>query len=324
MADGYAPVKLVSETFRVDSGVQLPGEGALEVAVEIFTPAGLGPAPTALVCIPGGGMTRRYFDLLVPNSDDDSFSFARQMARRGFIVVLIDSLGVGESTRPADGYALTADLVAQANAQATDAALDRLRERHPDLRSIGVGHSMGALLTVVQQARYAQHAAIAVLGFSTRGLPEYLSAEAKALVADREALLREVPRLAKAMFREPYPSIGRTSDGSQLYAGLHAEAAGVQAIKPAREKLLPVPAFHSMLPGNVAPEAAAVEVPVFVGLGELDIAGPPADAPKAFTASQNVQLKVWPKTGHSHFIFAGRAALYDDLAAWANSLSGRA
>ena len=121
------------------------------------------------------------------------------------------------------------------------------------------------------------------------------------------------------MFRDPYPGIGRSADGNQLYAGAKAESAGVEAIKAARERLLPVPAFMSMLPGNVAPEAAKIEVPVFVGLGELDMAGPPLEAPKAFTGSPAVSFHLLPQAGHSHFLFASRVGLFDQLADWAKS-----
>jgi pimeloyl-ACP methyl ester carboxylesterase len=319
-------VSLLRASFRVPAGVELPGEGALEVAVEVVAPAD--PQPVALVCLPGGAMTRRYYDLVPPGTGDDSFSFARQMAARGFISVLVDHLGVGESSRPADGYALSADVVSRANAAATETALSKLMEGSainglaaiPEVVSVGVGHSMGAMLTVIQQALARQHRGLAVLGFSTRGLPEYLTAEARELAKNPAAVHGELPRLARAMFVEDYPKIGRSSDGSQLYAGLHAEAAGVQAIKAARERLLPVPAYQSMLPGNVATEAAAIDVPVFVGLGELDIAGPPADAPKAFSGSPAVEFLLLPKTGHSHFLFGTRGLLFDALARWAATL----
>ena len=317
-----APAFFRGASFRVDAGVRLPGEGALEIALDVIAPEK--PLPVVFVCLPGGAMKRSYFDLRVPG--DDSFSFARQMAARGFISILIDHLGVGDSSRPADGYALTAEVVARANRNAARGVLSWLRSGKAipslgplkDLRSVGIGHSMGALLTVVQQAEYRDHAGIAVLGFSTRGLPEYVPAAAHALDARQSPA--EVVRLAKEMFKDPYPLIARSSDGSQLYAGLHAEPAGIEAIKPARERLLPVPAFHSMLPGNVAAEAAAIDVPVFVGLGELDMAGPPLEAPKAFTSSRAVTFCLLPGTGHSHFLVAARTMLFDRLAEWAKSL----
>jgi len=311
-------------TLRIDAGVTLPGEGPLQVAIEIVAPQD--PKPIALVCLPGGGMNRRYFDLQAPN--DASYSFAAQMAARGFICVLIDHLGVGDSSRPADSYALTAEVLTQANARATEVAVGQLRDGLifkelgpiPKVTSVGVGHSMGAMLTLTQQALARQHRGIAVLGFSTRGLPEYLMGEARELARDLTVARREVVRLARATFRTDYPVIGRTEDGASLYAGKTAEPAGVEAIKAARQPLLPVTAFMSMLPGNVAPEAAAIDVPVFVGLGERDMAGPPQDAPKAFTSSPAVTLEVLPGAGHSHFLFASRVQLFDAMAAWAAAL----
>jgi pimeloyl-ACP methyl ester carboxylesterase len=323
MPDSAALMSTRSATLYLDAGVSLPGEGTLQIAVDIIAPSN--PKPIVLICLPGGAMNRRYFDLQVPG--DDSYSFARQMAARGFICVLMDHLGVGESSRPADGYALTAELLARANAQATGTVLEKLRNGSavpglaamPGLLSVGIGHSMGAMLTILQQAEFHQHAAIAVLGFSTRGLPEYLPSEVKELAGDTAAVRKQAPRFAKAMFREPYPNIGRSAEGNQLYAGAKAEAAGVEAIKAARERLLPVPAFMSMLPGNVAPEAAKIDVPVFVGLGELDMAGPPLEAPKAFTGSPAVTFHLLPQAGHSHFLFAARVVLFDQLAGWAKS-----
>lgn len=314
-------MSVLRASFRVDAGVTLPGEGALQIAVDVV--ALENPRPVALVCLPGGGMNRKYFDLQAPG--DDSYSFAAQMAARGFICVLIDHLGVGESSRPADSYALTAELLARANAHAAGLVLDKLGKGSainqlapiPKVTSVGVGHSMGAMLTILQQAEFRQHRAIAVLGFSTRGLPEYLMGEARELAKDPPAARREVVRLARATFREDYPWIGRTAEGATLYAGKTAEAAGIEAIKAARERLLPVPAFMSMLPGNVAPEAARIEVPVFVGLGERDMAGPPLEAPKAFTSSSAVTFQLFPGAGHSHFLFPARRELYDRMATWA-------
>lgn len=317
-------MSLLRASLRIDAGVELPGEGPLQVAVEVIAPAH--PRPQVMFCLPGGGMTRRYFDLQAPG--DDSYSFAAQMAARGFIGVLVDHLGVGDSSRPKDSYALTAEVLAAANTRVLEQVLGKFRngllinelQAIPHVISTGIGHSMGAMLTVLQQATAHQHAGIAVLGFSTRGLPEFVSAEARELAPDHAAARREAPRLARALFREDYPVIGRSTEGATLYAGNSAEPAGVEAIKAARAGLLPVPAFLSMLPGNVAPEAAAIDVPVFVGLGERDLAGPPLEAPKAFGASPAVSFELLPGAGHSHFLFASRARLFDRLAEWAAAL----
>lgn len=312
-------------SLRVESGIALPDLPSARIAVDVHTPdfRSLRSPPVVLVCLPGGGMNRRYYDLM-PADGDNSFSFARQMSARGFIVVTMDHLGMGDSDRPEDGYLLTADLLARANSQATDVVLRRLREgslvpgipRLPHLLSLGVGHSMGAMMTVLQQAQAKQHAGIVLLGFSTRGLPEYVPAEARELAADPAAVRAQLPRLAKKMFVESYPVIRAGGQSNSIYGGGNADPRAVEAIKAARGPLLPVPAFMSMLPGNVAPEAAQIEVPIFLGLGERDMAGPTHQIPAAFTNSRDVTLHILKEAGHSHFLFPSRDGLFERLALW--------
>lgn len=314
-----------SLTRTLPVSVELPGEGPLHLAAEIFAPAQLASPPVVLVCLPGGGMNRRYYDL---QADDDSFSFARQMTARGFIVVVIEHLGVGDSSRPADSYALTADRITQANVDATAALLEQLREGvllpqfgpMPTLHSIGVGHSMGAMFTITQQAAHAQHAAIAVLGFSTRGLPEYVSPKVIELAKEPALIRAQVVDRARKMFVADYPEIKPSPAANSIFAGNKADPRGVEAIKAARAPLLPVPAFFSMVPNNVGPEAAQVSVPVFVGVGERDMVGPPHAVPAAFSASQDVTLYIQPGAGHSHFLFDSRHALFQRLADWARTV----
>lgn len=309
---------------RLDSGVTLPGEGALHVVVEIRQPAPDIAKPVALVCLPGGAMNRRFYDLYATDGSADamSFSFARQMAARGFTVVMPDYLGLGGSDKPADGYALTPERLTQANAHVLAQVLDELRAREPRLITVGIGHSMGAMMTVLQQSHHRPHAALALLGFSTRGLPEYLSPEARELAAQgSDAVRARLIELSRRFFTAPYPVI-KAGESGGLYAGSKADPRAAAVIRPAAEPLLPVPAFLSMLPGNVAPEAAQVDVPVFLGVGELDIAGPPQDIPAAFAASPQVSLHIWPATGHSHFLFASRTQQFETLAAWINQVVG--
>jgi alpha-beta hydrolase superfamily lysophospholipase len=66
-------------------------------------------------CLPGGGMSRRYFDLQVPEAAGN-YSMARHLARAGFAVANIDHPGVGESDRPHDGYALMPRTIADVDA----------------------------------------------------------------------------------------------------------------------------------------------------------------------------------------------------------------
>ena len=314
---------------RLDSGVALPGQSALQIAASVFLPAG---APRhVFVCLPGGDMTRRYFDLHVPieaGDDDDSFSFAQQMTARGFGVVTLDHLGVGDSDRAQDIYALSTEVVARANAQATEQLLERLRAGTlapgiaalPGLESIGLGHSMGALLTLVQQATLRMHAALALLGFSTRGMPDNITPEMRAAAHDPAQVRAHIVEWARMFFLGAH-SAAKSKAVKVLFKNSAADPRGLQALKSARTPpLLPLPSIHSMLPGNVAPEAAQITVPVFLGLGEHDIAGPPHEIPAAFPRTRDLTLYVLPEASHSLFPFPSRRGLFDRLAAWARAL----
>ena len=80
-----------------------------------------------------------------------------------------------------------------------------------------------------------------------------------------------------------------------------------------------MPALFSMIPGCSAPWAARVRVPVFLGIGERDITGPPHEVPASFPASPDVTLLRPARAGHSHFAFATCAALFERIARFSAS-----
>ena len=87
------------------------GEPA-HLAVELLLPQDK-PAKLLFICVPGGGMNSRYFDLPTPPGEAE-VSFARVMVARGHVVALVDPLGAGKSTCPTDLYQLHPDRMAAA------------------------------------------------------------------------------------------------------------------------------------------------------------------------------------------------------------------
>ena len=67
-------------------------------------------------------------------------------------------------------------------------------------------------------------------------------------------------------------------------------------------------------------EAARIDVPLLLALGERDIAGPTHQVPAAFTASRDICLHILPETGHSHFLFPARTGLFNRLGGWARQV----
>jgi alpha-beta hydrolase superfamily lysophospholipase len=315
------PVRLETDV----SGVA--PSGATTVVAELFPPRPdlLGERPILLCCLPGGGMSRRYFDLEV-TPEEGNYSMARHLADRGFVVVTLDHLGVGESSRPDDGYDLTPHVLADVNGYVTEQILDRLRKGlltsdlapMPAAVSIGVGHSAGAGLTVHQQARHHSHVALALLGYHGRGLPGQLTDTERGFAGDAEGLRREIARLVRERFGDPLPMMARGS--SQLLVAAPMTESVHDALVAARTNLLGLVGLSSMIPGSYGPELATIDVPVFLGLGSLDLADAIHEVPGQFPASRDVTLFVLQGSGHNHNVASNREQLWDRLASWARAL----
>lgn len=157
--------------------VNTPSETNEQWAIDawLFPPDSIHRVVPVLFCQPGGGYDKSYWHLEVPGFAPEAYSFARFMAKQGCLVVAIDHLGTGQSSRPEAGRLLTAEHLAAANAEVVeqvrqallDGTLlpDLLPRRQVEMRFFVVGHSMGAFL-----ALYLWHFvdAMALLGWTSR------------------------------------------------------------------------------------------------------------------------------------------------------------
>jgi pimeloyl-ACP methyl ester carboxylesterase len=324
---------------RVDISDVAP-PGCEELALEVIPSA----EPRAvLVCFPGGGMTRRYFDLPVPG-----YSFARYAADHGFLIVLADHPGTGDSDAPDDGWSLTPEAVARIEAAAVDRALamlqagdvDGIAPLAPTATVIGVAHSMGAHLLIHQAALSPGphppggappdpparlYAGLALLGWAGSGLPQYLDADDLTLgqldVTDPEAFAVQLVASARRRFPDPLP-LGRGGSAELLIKNpMTAEVR--QALLDVRAPLLAACGHASMIPGSASRAAAAVDVPVFLGVGEHDIATSHHLIPNEFPASDDITLYVLPGAGHNQNVEPRREELWKRVTSWAGQLSDR-
>jgi pimeloyl-ACP methyl ester carboxylesterase len=288
-------------------------------------PADSGAPLVLACCLPGGGMSRRYFDLQVP-AEAGNYSMATHLARAGFAVATIDHPGVGESDRPDDGYSLLPRTIADVDAYVVAEVRRRLaggtlvEEIGPVavIANVGIGHSAGAIVTVHLQARYRPYDALVLLGFGGRGWREQLTEDELAVADDPDVIHQRLPALAEKRFGEPLPMPKRGSSQLLVAAPMHPDAHA--ALVDARTNMLGVLGLSSMIPGSLRPDIDAIDVPVFVGVGEHDIAGPPREIPAAFTGSNDITLFVLPGAGHNHNVHADRAVLWDRAVAWMQTI----
>ena len=253
------------------------------------------------------------------------------MTGMGFAVLTMDYPGVGDSDAVGDPYATTTNMVAAAMLAASRDVIALIREGGingvepmPALKCIGLGHSMGALFTVLQQSLNEPYRALVLLGFSTSGLPDKVPPEILAIANDPIKLQKQLPIWARTVFEAPPPVARRDKSFDKtriVFKNDAADPRGLRALKAIRTKpRLPLPAVEAMLPGKVSLEAACTCVPIFLGVGEHDIAGPAHQLPVAFPASKEITLHVVESAGHSMFPFPSRHRLFTRIASWAKSL----
>jgi hypothetical protein len=210
--------------------------------------------------------------------------------------------------------ALTAAAVARLAAGELVPGLAQL----PRVRPVGVGHSAGALLTVYEQARHRPFAGLALLGFAGRGLVEHLRPTERALAGDPAGCRAALGDLVRERFGEPLPPFPAST--TSIFSGGPAPQPVKDAMRRAQDRLLALLGLTSMIPGASAPELGAIDVPVFLGVGDGDITGPPERIPGDLPRAGDVTLFVLGGSGHAHNVAARRAELWDALADWAGGL----
>ena len=183
---------------------------------------------------------------------------------------------------------------------------------------IGVGHSMGGMLTVTVQARHRPYAGLGLLGYAhsdhyeLTALAGFLSDEEKSLVGDQDALAVRLVDLAKARFGRPLPK-GTTARSDFLLAGMPVPEEGLAAMDRCASHLLAICGLGSMLKCT-APDVKLIDVPVFVGYGERDITGNARATGDALASCPDISLFELPGSGHNHNVAPNRTELWDRLA----------
>jgi alpha-beta hydrolase superfamily lysophospholipase len=302
----------------LDVSARLPFDERVLLAASVHVPdVDDAPPRAVLVCWPGGSYSRAYWDMHVPGHP--GYSFAEHMTAQGFVVVAADHLGVGESTKPADGdevnfetmSAAAAAFVEQVRALLADGSPQLGGTPRPEIPIIGIGHSLGACLTVVAQARHRCYDALALLGF-THGHKEVA-------VAAVGAALQDATAQARAFFGETWDDVYGLAAREPNHAWLHRPdvPAAVIAADDAEAVRWPRQSYvEALLAGHSARFAAELDCDVFLGFGDHDVAADPHADVAYYTGSRDVTLYVLPNSAHCHNFATTRAELWDRIGLW--------
>jgi pimeloyl-ACP methyl ester carboxylesterase len=322
---------------RVDVSDRVRALRPVEIAATVFLPqeSALSGPPVVIFGVPGGGYSRGYYDMHFPGHG--GYSQADYHTARGFVFVACDPVGVGDSTllEPAD---ITFELLAHTY----DAAVREISARLAagtlvagfaalsHFVRIGIGQSMGGKITVLAQGLHGTFDGIAVLGASAihTVLPQptkagYVAARdghklSRGATVDKQSVALSSRSIADFVYPfhwedVPEDILRADMDGGYPQRRTPAPPFGSATIPPC--------AVTMMSPGVIAREAAAITVPVLVGVGERDTCPNPLAEPAAYPNSGDVAVYIVPQMAHMHNFASTRAQLWQLIEAWSRRLS---
>lgn len=319
----------------VTGSVEVPGKIEIAATAYLPDPATLGDKPVVIFALPGGGLSRHYFDIHFAGRE--GYSEAEYHRDNGFIVVAIDHLGVGESTaRSLDTIHI--EDIAAANNAAVQEITRRLKQGTlargfpdlPGLFRVGIGQSMGGGVTIVMQGRHNTYDAIASLGYSAihTVLPQPTEAgrervKAAMSVNSRWSDPKALEFTSTTDAGVDYAYVGFWDDvpreivDAKLKHGYPLSDDGPDWLSPTTPRCV----IAMLSPGHVAEEAAHIDVPVLVAVGERDVVPDPLAEPAAYQGTDDVTVFVVPRLGHTHNLGNNRRVLWDRIESWSRMVA---
>jgi pimeloyl-ACP methyl ester carboxylesterase len=290
--------------------VEALDDSAFRLTANCYSPDG-GRSGQIFFCLPGGGASQGYFNLGTVDGFD--FSFVSRMTALGHVMVTIDHPGTGQNPIPDSHPFLTPR-------QASDylAAAFRKIKRTPEfekLQAIGLGHSMGGMVATLIQARHRPFAKLVLLGSSARGLDWGTTDEEKGYIGKPDALERDLEQLVLKRYGAPFTAIsGGPSGKSITFGGANPDITA--KLRDNMASLFAAGGTTSMIRGGFAPEAAAIDVPLFFAFGDHDIGAPPDEVPQDFKAAPDIKIHLMVNTGHNSFAFPTIEGLCAEIDDW--------
>lgn len=317
--------------------VMLPtndADGAARLAATIVADASREGPRVVCFAFPGGGYGRGYFDIDHP--DLAGPSQAAFHAATGVIFLACDPYGGGDSTElPPEERGL--DETVEAVDTAVRYALQALS--HGSLvdwlapvevsACIAIGHSLGGMQLVAHQGRRGRFEAVAILGWSSvhtqTPTPNGFVAPTADLESRSATSLDEawagpmVDAIANMRYAYHWDDVSPQIVAEDMGVGFPIRTA--ETLPSWTTRTFPPFAAICMSKGVVAAEAAAIEIPVFVALGERDVSPGLHEEALAYRGSIDLTLVELPRAAHMHNFSPQRELLWVRLQSWIDSFT---
>lgn len=328
----------IRRDFRVDVTAVTPGSPGGSRPVEIAgtlvadREAPRTGRPVIAIGIPGGTYRRDYWDLRPPGRS--GYSMASWLAARGVVFIACDYLGGGDSSRPPDGDFMTLEACADAahevfcqlRAGLEKGTLTDAIGPLPDPLYIGVGHSLGGFITIMQQGRYGDFPAIGLFAAPPgviANVPEHEQQYAGATPAEqRQEVAAANAKTAELTELPPYHTTSRMLLAPIFYTpGLAGDLRAYDEQK-CQTVISRVTGTDVMTPGIARDMAAKITSPVFLAFGDQDVSPNPRAEPAGFPASPDITVTVIDHMAHMHNFHDTREKLWSRFHRWVTALDG--
>jgi alpha-beta hydrolase superfamily lysophospholipase len=283
------------------------------------------PRPPIIVCLPAGGYDKRYWHFEMSGRQD--YSFARHMAAAGFVVIALDHVGVGDSTRPVDGDKIHLKHLAQGSARVAEWVRDAASKGTlidglgplVNPRMVGIGHALGSPVALLAQAESNCYDAIAILSYTVMGnvaaSETSPQADRSALSAAREIALRNFSASLDGYIRPPH---------KELRSLLYLDDVPSEVIEAADATSGEVPRWCAQEANNwkdlIRPAANKIDVPLLIGLGVPDLFARQDVDLASYPSCDDTTVIVFPGSAHCHTFSSTRHYVWDRLGGWIGGL----
>jgi pimeloyl-ACP methyl ester carboxylesterase len=323
MAHMNGRIDVLGEHFRIEWRSTLSNGWSLAATVHLPRPELLQARPILLICMPGSGYNRHYYDLREPG-----YSEAEQHVAAGMIVVALDALGVGDSSIPPFDESDKA-----AVAKTTDETVKQLLEaltngtlcsEFPAIArpvTIGIGQSMSGFIVAATQGLHSTFDGIAILGASMIAITMPLPDGQKPVVPP-EGITGEESALY-LLENTDWKYVFHWEDVPQHF--LDADMEGglpLRRTAPYWGSLTsPGITMITTLPNAVADETARIVVPVLVAMGERDVTKDPLEELAAFPLARDRAAFVVERMAHMHNFAGTRHLLWSRIESFAKHVA---
>ncbi|HVW43839.1 MAG TPA: hypothetical protein VHC18_21070 [Amycolatopsis sp.] len=326
------------------AGIGMPAVTA--ATVYLPEPDALADPPVVAFAFPGGGYSRGYYGFDMPDSAGQGGQ-ARWHTRQGWIFVACDHLGFGDATVAPPGV-LDYDNIARGNLATVEHVTELLRtgglaDGFPPVADpvrLGIGQSMGGCFTIALQGQHRVFDGVAILGYSAihtvvpsrPGTPEipwpWLLRGSdphapKPLNVAGLAAATAAAAAAPPPTEHPFTWAFHWDDepADVVATDMAANAESFEGPLPSwRSATIPDCGSYMVAPGTVATEAAAIDVPVLVAVGERDVVPNPSLEPFAYKSTPDITVYRCPRMAHMHNFAHTRFDFWRRIHSWGDAV----